>query len=128
MRKRMTALFLSLLLLLPVSAFTELQEEELYIEEWLDLPDEDENSVIPETDGSTTITITCTGDFTIGGDNYHHKGKKFYEELKKHGNDINFTMANVRDIFKKDDLTLVNFEGTLTESKYVPDKKKNNGM
>ena len=76
---------------------------------------------------NTIITITCTGDLTIGGDNYHKKGKKFYEELrKKNGDNINFTMANVRDIFKDDTLTLVNFEGTFTETTYVPDKKKGN--
>ena len=128
MKKRVAALFVSMLLIFPAFALTELDEEELHIEEWIDLPDENENAGIVETDGSTTITITCTGDFTIGGDNYHHKGKKFYSELKKHGDDINFTMENVRDIFRQDDMTLVNFEGTLTETKYVPDNKKENSF
>lgn len=47
-------------------------------------------------------------------------------ELKKHDNDYNFALANVRDIFLADDLTIVNFEGTLTDSTYVPSEKRNN--
>ena len=76
-------------------------------------------------DGSAIITISCTGDFTIGGDNYHRKDI-FTPELKKHDGDINFVMANTRDLFLEDDLTLVNFEGTLTDTTYVPENKKGN--
>ena len=88
--------------------------------------EEDDGPGIVETDGSRTITVTCTGDMTIGGDNYHKKGKKFYQELEKNNNNISFTMANVRDLFRHDDLTLVNFEGTFTNRKEVPDNKKGN--
>ena len=119
-------LTLLLIILTVCSEAAELDEEELYIEDWVIDPDEDEGSGIVETDGSRTITITCTGDMTIGGDNYHKKGKKFYDELKKNNDNISFTMANVRDIFRHDDLTLVNFEGTFTDTKFVPDKKKGN--
>lgn len=127
MVKRFFLAFLSLIILFPYAfSSAELEEEELYIEDWIIESDEEESLGIVETDGSRTITITCTGDFTIGGDNYHKKGKKFYDELKKHNDDISFTMANVREIFKDDDLTLVNFEGTFTELKTVPEKKKGN--
>ena len=78
-------------------------------------------------DGSAIITISCTGDFTIGGDNYHRKDI-FTPELKKHDGDINFVMANTRDLFLEDDLTLVNFEGTLTDTTYVPENKKGNSF
>lgn len=101
-------------------------EEDLDLEVIIE-EDPQETPGIYESDGSTTITVTCTGDFTIGGDNYHKKNI-FSKELKKHDGDINFVMKNVRSIFLQDDLTLVNFEGTLTESKYVPDKKKNNSF
>lgn len=124
--KRFIALSLSFVLMLSFcSSFAELDEEELYIEDWIIDSEEDELGIV-ETDGSRTITITCTGDLTIGGDNYHKKGKKFYDELKKNDDNISFTMANVRDIFRHDDLTLVNFEGTFTDTKYVPDNKKGN--
>lgn len=78
-----------------------------------------------EGDGSVTITITATGDFTIGGDS-RKKTNIFATEMRKHDNDVNFTMVNMRDLLRSDDLTIVNFEGTLTDSKYVPSKKKNN--
>ena len=127
MRKHFLSVFLSLLLILPLCvSLAELNEEELYIEDWIMGSDEEDGPGIVDTDGSRTITITCTGDMTIGGDNYHKKGKKFYDELEKNNNNISFTMANVRDIFKHDDLTLVNFEGTLTDRKTVPDNKKGN--
>lgn len=127
MKKHTIVLLLTFLLIITgISAYAELDEEELYIEDWIIDPEEGEELGIVETDGSRTITVTCTGDLTIGGDNYHKKGKKFYDELKKNDNNISFTMANVRDIFRHDDLTLVNFEGTFTDTKYVPDKKKGN--
>lgn len=80
---------------------------------------------IYESDGSVLITITGTGDFTIGGDS-RKSADIFDDELKKQGGDINFTMRNVRDILLADDLTIVNFEGTLTDSTYVPSSKKEN--
>ena len=78
-----------------------------------------------EPDGSVIITVTATGDFTIGGDSRKRKNI-FEDELKRQDGDINFTMRNVRDILLDDDLTIVNFEGTLTDSKYIPANKKNN--
>ena len=126
MFKRITCLLTVLLLLIPFSVLSELDEDDLYIEEWIETDETEDTAVVPDTDGSFTITVTCTGDFTIGGDNYHNKGKKFYSELEKHGKDINFTMQNVKDIFRKDDLTLVNFEGTLTNTNSVPRNKQGN--
>ena len=78
-----------------------------------------------ESDGSVLITVTGTGDFTIGGDS-RKKADIFQDELIKQGGDINFTMRNMREILLDDDLTIVNFEGTLTDSTYVPSSKKNN--
>ncbi|MBR5961153.1 MAG: CapA family protein [Clostridia bacterium] len=126
MIKRIIALILSVLLVLPLCAFAE--DDELDIVDVIDLSEEESKTIQQDSNGNTIITITCTGDMTIGGDNYHKKGKKFKEELKKNGNDINFTMANVRDIFKNDDMTLVNFEGTFTDTKHVPDNKKGNSF
>ena len=80
---------------------------------------------IYEPDGSVLITITATGDFTIGGDS-RKRTDIFNDELKKQGGDIHFTMRNIRDILLADDLTIVNFEGTLTNSTYVPSSKREN--
>ena len=126
MIRRLAAFILVFILLLPVSAFTELDEDDLFIEDWIELPDEEENTGLFEADGSTIITLTCTGDFTIGGDNRKRKKGSFKKELEKHDDDINFTMANMKKILGSDDLTIVNFEGTFTDTKYVPDSKKNN--
>ena len=124
--KRVLSLFLAVLLLFPASALMSEEDEDLSIEDIIEVEDTDTFLDQPSADGSVTITVTCTGDLTIGGDNLHKKGKKFYDMLEKNNKDISFTMANVRDIFRKDDLTLVNFEGTFTNSKFVPDNKKGN--
>ncbi len=88
---------------------------------------DDDNQVVSiyEDDGSILITLTATGDFTVGGDS--RKSTSIWEtELKKHDGDPNFALANVRDIFLNDDLTIINFEGTLTESTYIPSNKREN--
>ena len=126
MFRRTFAWFLVMILMLSAVVCPAGAEEELDIEELIEVDEPEETPGIYETDGSTVITVTCTGDFTIGGDNYHNKSKFFYKRLKEHDGDINFVMANTRDIFLNDDLTLVNFEGTLTETKKVPDNKKKN--
>ena len=118
MSRRTFAWFLVMILMLSAAVYPAGAEEELDIEELIEVEEPEETPGIYETDGSTVITVTCTGDFTIGGDNYHNKSKFFYKRLKEHDGDINFVMANTR--------TLVNFEGTLTETKKVPDNKKKN--
>lgn len=144
--RRLTALLLALLLLTALGAMAE-EEDELSMgdilsgvgddtvssishgfteEDYVEL-EEDEEESIYEKDGSILITITAAGDFTIGGDSRKSASRNIFEaELKKHGGDVNYTMANVRDILAADDLTIVNFEGTLTDSTYVPSDKKNN--
>lgn len=89
------------------------------------LDENNEPVSIYEDDGSILITLTATGDFTVGGDS-RKSTNIWMNELKKHDNDYNFALANVRDIFLADDLTIVNFEGTLTDSTYVPSEKRNN--
>ena len=126
MSRRTFAWFLVMILILSAAIYPAGAEEELDIEELIEVEEPEETPGIYETDGSTVITVTCTGDFTIGGDNYHNKSKFFYKRLKEHDGAINFVMANTRNIFLNDDLTLVNFEGTLTETKKVPDNKKKN--
>ena len=73
------------------------------------------SKVLP--DGSVLVTITATGDVTIGGDTRKSGKSIFDKELDARGGDLSFPFSNVRDIFEADDLTLVNFEGTLTNTK-----------
>ena len=140
--RKFAALFLTVLLTLSLSALAE--EGDWSLEEILINADPavvnqtvtgngaeeeggetEEVKSIYESDGSVLITITGTGDFTIGGDS-RKSTDIFDDELRKQGGDINFTMRNVRDILLADDLTIVNFEGTLTDSTYVPGSKKEN--
>ena len=100
-------------------------DDDLLIEDIIETVVPEATPSLYESDGSTLITITCTGDFTIGGDSRKRKNI-FNDELEKQGGDINFTMRNIRDLLLSDDMTLVNFEGTFTESKYVPADKKGN--
>ena len=130
--KKWLTLLLAVMLLIPSGLFAEEEldpgdgEDDLLIEEIIE-PAEEEKKEIVDTDGSSIITITCTGDFTIGGDSRKSASRNIFEkELKAQGGDLNFTMKNMRKIFMEDDLTLVNFEGTLTDSTYVPAKKKDN--
>lgn len=89
------------------------------------VPEEATEKLVYDDDSAVIMTITCTGDFTIGGDNYHKKNI-FAKELENHDGDINFVMQNVRDILLADNLTIVNFEGTFTDTTYVPNNKKEN--
>ncbi len=114
--------------LVPAAQATEIEELDLDITDLIVLEEEEETArEKKDSDGAYLLTITCTGDFTIGGDNrYGTKKDLFSPELEKHNGDINFVMQNVRDILMDDDLTIVNFEGTLTDTKYVPADKKEN--
>ncbi len=78
-----------------------------------------------QPDGSILLTMSFTGDMTIGS-NVQSSGTSIFEkELKKQDGDINFPFRNVTDILHADDLTMVNFEGTLTTAGRNPDKRNN---
>ena len=141
--RRITLLLLAMLVFF-CPALAEEEDEELNMEDMLSGIDADlladifinlDGAVNAETgeveksiyedDGSILITLTATGDFTVGGDS--RKSTNIWDtELSKHDGDYQFCMQNIRDILLADDLTIVNFEGTLTESTYVPSSKKNN--
>ncbi|MBQ9252676.1 MAG: CapA family protein [Clostridia bacterium] len=127
MKKWLSLLLAASLLLMSASGVAEYadeDDEDLLIEDIIEEVVTEKKEIL-DTDGSSIITITCTGDFTIGGDS-RKKKNIFEDELKEQGGDINFTMQNMREYFLEDDMTLVNFEGTLTESTYVPANKREN--
>ena len=122
MIRRIFALLLCLMLLIPAVQAEDF-DVELEITEILEnLPEEQGSKILKDSDGAVIMTITCTGDFTIGGDTFHNKDI-FTPELNAHDGNINFTMSGVRDILTGDDLTIVNFEGTFTDTTYVPSNK-----
>lgn len=78
-----------------------------------------------EADGSVLLTMSFTGDVTIGSNVQSGSMSIFDKELKKQNGDIHFPFRNVKELFLSDDLTMVNFEGTLTTEGRNPAKKNN---
>ena len=60
-----------------------------------------------------TLTVTATGDCTFATDVNASRELGFVAYAERYGTDWFF--QNVRDIFDEDDLTIVNFEGTLSD-------------
>ena len=70
-----------------------------------------------QDDGSVIVTISATGDVTIGGDRRKSGKNVFDKQLEQEPSGLDFPFENTRAIFEADDMTLVNFEGTLTTTK-----------
>ena len=88
-------------------------------------PTPDPSQPVYEADGSILLTMSFTGDFTIG-DNVQSSGTSMFEkELKKQNGDIHFPFRNIREELLADDLTMINFEGTLTTAGRNRDKLEN---
>ncbi len=68
-----------------------------------------------------TITITCAGDCTLGTD-AAFGGITLPVEVQNQGGDLSYFLKNVQPYFASDDLTIVNFEGTLTDRGTRQDK------
>lgn len=132
MLKKMLLLCLCLCLLI-APAMAQDEEEEVSITIFEpeaaaepEATEEEEPAVDPaapvyEADGSILLTMSFTGDVTIGSDP-RKSSSIFDKELNKQKGDVHFPFRNVRDIFLADDLTMVNFEGTLTTAGVNPRK------
>lgn len=70
-----------------------------------------------------TITISAAGDVTLGRDEKFGWEKTFDHELEVQNGNFGYFFNNVKDIFAKDDLTIVNLETTLTSATKKADKK-----
>ena len=67
------------------------------------------------------IVITSAGDCTLGAD-VAFGGITFPVEVENQNNDYSYFLKNVQPYFSTDDLTIVNFEGTLSERGSRQDK------
>lgn len=93
-----------------------------------------ENSVSGDSSVSTadagepemvTITITAAGDVTMGnyiGQEYAYSFNQTYEEAATEG----YFFENVYDLFSRDDMTIVNLEGVLTDSEEMAEGRTYN--
>lgn len=79
-------------------------------------------TVTPESKmDPVSLTLSVVGDCTLGTDEYFDYDTSLNAYYENYGAD--YFMANVKSIFSKDDLTIANFEGTLTESTEREDKQ-----
>ena len=130
--KRYLLFALTLALLLPAVALGEMLDLSLFeggeppaAAEWEDAvfetrpwyEREDGSDWRYQDDGSVIVTISATGDVTIGGDTRKKSKSIFDKQLELEPSGLAFPMENVADVFAQDDMTLVNFEGTLTTRK-----------
>ena len=74
-----------------------------------------------EEDSPVTLTISAAGDCTLGTDVNFDESTSFVAKYNEVG-DPGYFLANVRDIFSSDDLTIANLEGTLTTGGERADK------
>lgn len=91
------------------------QKEETAISEEMEKTTKRKNKTV-------SFTISAAGDCTFGTDeNFAYDGSMpaKYDEV----GDFNYFFENVKSIFEADDLTIVNFEGTLTDSTTREDKE-----
>lgn len=83
-----------------------------------------QTSVIEKPVEVKNITISFAGDVTLG----NYIGAPYYGSFDNEFNNINsdysYFFKNVSDIFKNDDISIVNFEGTLTNSTVGNTEKK----
>ena len=70
-----------------------------------------------QDDGSVIVTVSATGDVTIGGDTRKSGASVFDKQLALEPSGLDFPLENTRAILEADDMTIVNFEGTLTTTK-----------
>ena len=91
------------------------QKEETAISEEMEKTTKRKNKTV-------SFTISAVGDCTFGKDeNFAYEGSMpaKYDEV----GDFNYFFENVKSVFEEDDLTIVNFEGTLTDSTIREDKQ-----
>jgi len=84
---------------------------------------ETENESSAEIDDSIYITVTTVGDCTFGVDTNYGGATSFESEMKNINYDYPHFLKLVKPFFENDDLTIVNFEGTLSERGARQDKQ-----
>ena len=69
-----------------------------------------------------TITVSAAGDCTLGRDEGNDYSMSFNKRFEEHADDPGWFLREVQSAFGTDDLTIVNFEGTLTTETTREDK------
>lgn len=82
-----------------------------------------ENIPKENTPKEKTVVISLAGDCSLGKLSIHGYQNTFYEKFDQYG--AGYFFENVKSVFESDDMTLVNFEGVLTESNELVEKQYN---
>lgn len=77
----------------------------------------------PHIPVETSLTLTFTGDCTLGSNQKHTYPNSFHQYYDENGPD--YFLSNVRSVFQEDDLTVINLEGSLTNSTDLVEKAWN---
>ncbi len=85
-------------------------------------PPTPETALAPEPE-VIELTISAAGDVSLGILQIHGYAGTFREMYDQQG--PAYFLQNVKDIFEEDDMTIVNFEGVLTESTELVEKQYN---
>lgn len=91
------------------------QKEETAISEEMEKTTKRKNKTV-------SFTISAVGDCTFGTDENFAYEAVCRQNMMRLG-DFNYFFENVKSVFEEDDLTIVNFEGTLTDSTIREDKQ-----
>ena len=78
---------------------------------------------MPIDNDVVTVSITAVGDCTFGTDINSSGGKSFDAEFSDNDSDYTYFLEKVKPYFENDDLTIVNFEGTLSHRGTRADKE-----
>ena len=77
-------------------------------------PQEENQTEEQKENQKQSVTISLAGDCSLGSLSVHGYGGSFREMYDHHG--PGYFFQNVKSVFEADDMTLVNFEGVLTNS------------
>lgn len=88
-----------------------------------EVPVTEEISVETPVREPAEVVISLAGDCSFGKLSVHSYERTFNDYFDKYG--AGYFFQNVKSLFEADDLTLVNFEGVLTESQDIQEKQYN---
>ncbi len=88
-----------------------------------EVPPQTKTEETAATPSQRSITVTATGDCTLATDITTPTDGSFESKMEEQGYDYSYFLSNFRTLFSSDDLTLVNFEGTLSNNGEREDKQ-----
>ena len=103
----------------------EIRAEEIKGPDAVEVPgkeDEQDKTAGKKEKKPVSIVVSATGDCTLGTDEFFNYSDSFAAKYEEQGNPAYF-FQNVKSIFEEDDLTIVNLEGTFSDSETREDKQ-----